>query len=480
VDSRSHVEAIELVPAVDERQIHFPVSPASLLRAESETVRFHGREEELDALLRWCRDPGTPIRLIYGPGGQGKTRLAVELLNRLRADGWAGGFVKNTDTATADPAVRDALLSADAPTLLVVDYAEAHLEAVSRLARTVQRSEGQQVRLLALARGTGRWWTDICDELSLRAPTAVRLRALQRSEYGKHDEYRLALQDLADGLARISGYGRTPWEHLVDTVEETSGDLLGRALAIHMTALAALLEEHGASAAPARAEEVVLRHESRYWARLANSLQLSLSDSTLREAVCVATLYGATGRAEAQAVAERMPGLAGQPADVRHRVVAWLGDLYPGTTADGWQPLEPDQLGEYLIAEEIRRDPAFVPFIAAEVSARQHRRMFTVLNRIVARYPELDTVISSLVSPKTLAEAGVLMEQQDKPRIGRAKIGLLLRKHDRGLASEVPLKMIADQYGYHDLEDFLAAVCDHVVHPETVVSELIAIVDEPS
>jgi GTP pyrophosphokinase len=67
----------------------------------------------------------------------------------------------------------------------------------------------------------------------------------------------------------------------------------------------------------------------------------------------------------------------------------------------------------------------------------------------------------------------------DKVRLGRATIGLILRKHDRGLASEVPLRRLAEDLQYPDLETMLVAVTDRTLDPEIVVEQLIALVDHP-
>ena len=67
----------------------------------------------------------------------------------------------------------------------------------------------------------------------------------------------------------------------------------------------------------------------------------------------------------------------------------------------------------------------------------------------------------------------------DKVRLGRATIGLTLRKHDRGLASEVPLRRLAEELGYPDLETMLVAVCERNLDPDAVVEQLIALVDHP-
>lgn len=66
----------------------------------------------------------------------------------------------------------------------------------------------------------------------------------------------------------------------------------------------------------------------------------------------------------------------------------------------------------------------------------------------------------------------------DKVRLGRATIGLALRKHDRGLASDLPLLRLSEELGYPDLETMLVAVFDRAIEPDTVVEQLIELVDQ--
>jgi GTP pyrophosphokinase len=56
-------------------------------------------------------------------------------------------------------------------------------------------------------------------------------------------------------------------------------------------------------------------------------------------------------------------------------------------------------------------------------------------------------------------------------------VGLALRQHGRGLASDLPLVRLAPQLGFPDLETLLVAVADHKVSASTVVDRLIAAVD---
>jgi GTP pyrophosphokinase len=67
----------------------------------------------------------------------------------------------------------------------------------------------------------------------------------------------------------------------------------------------------------------------------------------------------------------------------------------------------------------------------------------------------------------------------DKVRLGRATVALALRRHDRGLANDVPLRQLADELGYPDLETLLVAIVDRQIEPDSVVDKLIDLVDRP-
>jgi GTP diphosphokinase / guanosine-3',5'-bis(diphosphate) 3'-diphosphatase len=66
----------------------------------------------------------------------------------------------------------------------------------------------------------------------------------------------------------------------------------------------------------------------------------------------------------------------------------------------------------------------------------------------------------------------------DKVRLGRACIGLALRQVNRGLTNDAPLRRLAAELGYPDLDVLLVAVVDRKVAPEFVVERLIAQVDQ--
>ncbi|MFE2727092.1 hypothetical protein [Kitasatospora sp. NPDC059327] len=160
-----------------------PVAAASyLLAARSETVEFTGMDTEMQLLSDWCRGPGAvDVAVVRGPGGVGKTRLAVELARRMSdrrpqaeatADTanfpWSAGFL---DPDTTPRQAYRMLCHLIRPALIVIDYAEYRLDQVAVLLEALanHRAPGHRVRVLLVARSTQGWWP----KLRARYPAAV-------------------------------------------------------------------------------------------------------------------------------------------------------------------------------------------------------------------------------------------------------------------------------------------------------------------
>lgn len=127
-------------------------SPPALLRADLAPTPFRDRPE-LHALLGWCHtDVEWAARVLVGPGGQGKTRLARRVAELVEVEGWASLVLADT----AHPTELEVLAQLAVPVLVVVDYAETRIAQLGDLTRHLRDCE-QPVRLLLLARTAGSW-----------------------------------------------------------------------------------------------------------------------------------------------------------------------------------------------------------------------------------------------------------------------------------------------------------------------------------
>src|SRR4051794_28076385 len=98
-----------------------------LLSAEEALLGFDPtRQPDVDAAGEWIDDSKFPLalRLITGPGGQGKTRLALELCGRRQQAGWYAGFIDRDLELAAVPTAWGSIVERGRPVLIVLDYAE--------------------------------------------------------------------------------------------------------------------------------------------------------------------------------------------------------------------------------------------------------------------------------------------------------------------------------------------------------------------
>jgi transcriptional regulator with XRE-family HTH domain len=99
---RPHVEtvralsaALDLAPAMRDALVASARPPAHEAVVDELNVAslplpltdLVGRDRELELLQRWLSDPGARLITVVGPGGVGKSRLALELARKIAARG---------------------------------------------------------------------------------------------------------------------------------------------------------------------------------------------------------------------------------------------------------------------------------------------------------------------------------------------------------------------------------------------------------
>ncbi|MFF7699269.1 tetratricopeptide repeat protein, partial [Streptomyces lydicus] len=415
-----------------------PRSPADLLRPEQAVVSFMGRKELLEDLAHWCQDaseqakPGSgsettsgtwlwdggPVqaRLLTGGGGAGKTRLATELCTRMTGRGWTA-IRLTTDTSAA----LDALTQVRRPLLIVADYAETRIPQLHVLLDAVDHDQAHApVRILALARAAGDWWTRATahpHSQALAAATVTSMPALHHTLHDRTTAYQQALGDFATRLCRMAP--GTDWTALVPALT-TPGALpaLARAefdtpLSVQMAALLALLDATGlpqpTTQQATTLEGRLLGHEQKYWDETAARPERGLSgdrsgSETRALAVALACLTPATDRDHARALLAQLPGLADDSAAaVRGALATWLSDLYPTPAGSLWGTLQPDRIAEYHVGTEARREPALFTRILATLPEEDAAQALTVLARTAQHAHHHETVSSILQDAITTA-----------------------------------------------------------------------------
>ncbi|MFJ2033655.1 tetratricopeptide repeat protein [Streptosporangium sp. NPDC087985] len=376
-----------------------PRSPTALLRARRQVVPFHGREQILTDLHAWADRPGFGACLVHADGGQGKTRLAQHLAGQLGTAGWAVVWLD----ARAPAADLEALKDAAAPLLIVVDYAEARTAQLAAVLEACARHRGATpVKVLLLARTAGSWWRELSEESALAetlldGAVVVHLPLLEPDPGIRTDAYREALTAFASALAALPSWQDHPWEQLAATLPglpQRAG--LGNALTLHMTALVNLLDRATPTPAPTSGsdgedgadgvEDRLLVHERRYWRTTAtdHGLHPALSMATLTDALAAAIGWSAATRAQADALLERVPSLADQPADRRTGVRAWIAELYPSTVGLPWGDLQPDRLAECFLGRHLETNTDLADHLTPYTTPDQATRLLTIYTRAAA------------------------------------------------------------------------------------------------
>ncbi|MEH0555533.1 toll/interleukin-1 receptor domain-containing protein [Streptomyces sp. B21-101] len=403
---------IELIPELllpdlfpPARELPAQPLPSMLLQADYGVVPFERADDELPRLVDWLVAPEhLAARLLTGPGGQGKTRLANQLVEQARAEGWTAGLLAEQ---IPEP-VLDRIHEFRGPVLVVVDYAEGRTEQIVNVASELiaRPVELGPARLLLLARSSGVWphllrrhrddrvsllFTDLAEHA---LPSVVATPGDRLAEYAR------ALHAFAARLGHPVPLTAEP-----DTLRSARYD---RVLDVHAAALAALLDGALPDAGLARRDPLlrVLDHERRYWAAAAVPHELPPPGS-LRydQVVSAATLFTAHSTAEARTLFAALPTFDGEGHEAVERHLRWLGTLYPGP--DSLNPLRPDRLGEDLVATTLLEQPEFVEWVAPVVGEIQVTRALTVLGRAASRHPHVGKAMVALLAADPAARLPV-------------------------------------------------------------------------
>ncbi len=359
-------------------------NPGALLNARHAEVPFHGwlYSSELAGLHAWCTsDDAVAVTVTHGPGGVGKTRLALELCDQMTAEGFVAGLV----STTAPTSALDSLLAVDARLLVVLDYAETRaglgewLEQIPLL--TLETT--QRLRIVLVIRNLGGWWDALLERSS-------EVRALlARDPPILLDPESLLLPARARAFSEaVAHFSRL---HPIIPPPEPPADLadaeFGNLLYLHMSALAAV------EGRPTRREHLL--EETRLRERSFWLTGISASDETVKRRYgrqidqAVAALILAGGAVDREA-ALRILQRAGVEEPLREALLLRLGDLYPGTgerdMGDAYlAPLAPDLLAEaHMEAVLAHRDtpPKFVAALFADAQPEALRPALQWLGRL--------------------------------------------------------------------------------------------------
>jgi len=371
-------------------------SAAELVQARSGVVPFAARTDLLDRLVEWTRAPGSFAGgVIGGRAGAGKTRLGVELCERSTQAGWLSGLL----SPNADPAALEALVEAPAPRLVVVDDAESKTEQLEVVlpALAIRATPEHPVRVLMLVRsaaGETNGWTEALrrrrDVLAVMLDE-VQVRLLDDEPLG-NDERVAVFRAAASAFTKRAGRGTLGRPAPPGGLAEA---MFADPLLVVVAAYLAV-HDHGTGLPATRGEllEALAVHEDGYWAASASGL--GTDDVLRRRVVALATLTGADSEDEAVGLLRLVPDLPDTSREGLGRLARWAHALYPGPR--WWNPLEPDLLGEHLVATSFSGCPDVLAGVLDRGSSARVVQLLDVCARAAAEHPQLAAALGPVLS----------------------------------------------------------------------------------
>lgn len=369
--------APELVLAALQEPAAAAASPAALLHAEQEVFPFRPRPE-LPDLASWARlSDGPPLRLVIGPSGVGKTRLALRLCAEFRGAGHPAVMLP----ASATPAALTRLSATTVPFLVVIDDAETRPDIAAAAVRAVAGA-GTPARVLLLARSRGDWLERLRDDPDDRIAVVLD----QATVVGLAPQWS-APGDFATACAAFGA--RLGLPAVPSRGDPPSPMTL---LELQAAALAALRPDDETEQAP---WPRIAGLERSRWSRAAASFGLSrLRSENLTEIMAVVTVFGASTEREATALLGALRAFRGAPVAEADAGQALARNMLPGPLS--LNPAQPQPLADEIIAQLLRFGYRLSDLLGA-VTDDQARTAIIALSRCLTAHPDVGDAVGALL-----------------------------------------------------------------------------------
>jgi len=381
-----------------------------------------GRDAELARLRRFVEaDRHFAWLQLAGVAGQGKSRLALELMLSMEAENWLAGFLSDGDIAEFGEGWRE--WQPSRPTLLIVDYVVGRDHSVGLIFRQLARRSEElrlPVRLLLIERQ--RW-----DRGGLSAGSAEARGASDRADWfvalaERHDGADSALSQtrFEDGVLELTTLRVPDLVSIVRRVAATEGgelavsdnrieaelariDAAGRPLYAYF--LGQMLAREPARRGWTREDlldDVLCKDWAQRWRAAFNGAPPEIGeDNPAARLSVIATMCGGVDFTSARAL--------GAPFDagpsVRRRALAMTdGPASVGAPANAIPPLQPDILGEWFVLRSIV-DGLPLKALCDGAWRAGPRGMARFLERLAQDFPEHDVTVGLLDQPPLGARA---------------------------------------------------------------------------
>lgn len=355
-----------------------------LLDPREQIVRFRYRRRAVDNLITWCHETeASPVHLLVGAAGVGKTRVAAQLTRELTetTSEWTVG------AAFPDQPPPPYALRSSCPAAFW--SWSAMPTAAMTSPRPCRHCWHTRTPMLLIARSGQheQWWLTVRRAVAAAArPQALRATGqtvLGPVVHTRADQEQLFVQAM-DAFAYRLGV-RTP------TIGMQQLDPGAPILMIHAAALVALLRaRRGRTAAvidvDATVWEELFDHEAAVWQAAADHLGVGLLPDTQRDVVACAALLGGPDEDAVVDWLVRIPDLTHADRQHRHRVAEWLHILYPAAPSSWLAPVEPALLADQLVIALCEKHPALAEAVLVGLRPGMVAGVVVLLGRLIPRW----------------------------------------------------------------------------------------------
>ncbi len=365
-----------------------------LVGACSGVVPFLDHANKLSELIQWCEgDDPTPVRILAGPGGVGKSRTAQELCHEMGRRHWVARVLPTT----ADDGAIQALARTSAALLVVLDNPEFGRNQLARLMDVQAERGGYRLRVVLTARSqalgsdqvTPVWGASDQSNRWLSVAEIVELADYPIDVQARRRLYAGAYQAFAEHLSIPASRVLIP--------PELDNDLYTAPLPIVVSAYLGLLGEDPPTALTQLYDRLLYHHEDRYWTShpaLRDLPWLQAEKRLRRRVVALASLAGAETEADAVALLAVI-GDASDPRGAAPELARWASRLYPGPQY--WNSLGSEVLAEHLVASTFRDEPAILAGVLRQRNPDALARPLKVLARATSGDPGLAAAASPVL-----------------------------------------------------------------------------------
>ncbi|QXJ25831.1 tetratricopeptide repeat protein [Actinomadura graeca] len=379
---------------------------------------FWGRRAELDRWWQWCQDQAaSALLMLEGPGGCGKTRLALRAAGQVAGDGWVTGWLGQGKAAQ----VLDAAASVDEGRVLVlVDDADTRSDLGALLEAVAGYRGRARLRVMLITRNGAGLVQALAGQLPERhSALLTRAGVMSLGPLGGTGDLVRWYGEAVRAFAADRDAPAPPVSATVAPVRagQTLMQMLAEALTAVLRAAPAAAPSPVPSAEPTPADEVarvLFEHEARWWRATAELRRWGLTDVTdvlLARLMVALVLFAPEGEQAAVEVVRRIPDLADAPGERVANLVRWARTLYPpGAAAE--VRIGPDVLTDWFVTTHLTgtddgRDLARA--LLAGLSQEQAGRVLTVLARAGEDHPPARTLFEQVLDrdPVRLAHHAV-------------------------------------------------------------------------